>query len=163
MSVLKRISRSIDVFFDKMLIVPTLMMIALLLICAVTVAFRKILIGAFNWSDEAMRFLMVYATFLALPSLVSKKKSIAIDLTDALFGSHPMGKKIFYLICEILIFIGCAVLLPTCVTFMKANRTGFSPAMKLPLFWVYSCMPIGFALSAVASLNNIFKLLVKED
>ncbi|MCC8027099.1 MAG: TRAP transporter small permease [Clostridium sp.] len=162
MKILKRISGWIDGFFDCLFYLPVFMMVLLLLICSSSVLLRNILTSAFNWADEAMRFLLVYSTFIALPILVAKKKHISVDLTDVIFGTGTKGQKLFYIFSEALIFAGSAVLMPTCVTFMKMNLTGYSPAMQLPLYLVYSCMPIGFALTMAASANNIFKLIAGE-
>jgi TRAP-type C4-dicarboxylate transport system permease small subunit len=88
---MKKISRGIDIFLDKLIIVPAVMIGLVLLICTASVFLRNALPGAFYWSDEAMRYLMIYATFLALPILVQKKKNITIDLTDIIFPNNKKG------------------------------------------------------------------------
>lgn len=160
MEALKKISKGYDKFLEYLFYIPAAMILALLIICAVTVCLRKVLIGAFNWSDEAMRFLMVYSAFLSLPLLVAGKKNITIDLTDLIFPKNLKGRFVFHLIAEILTLICCAVLLPSIGTFMMNNLTAKSSSMQIPLWIVYSCLPIGFVLSVLASINNIFKLLV---
>lgn len=159
MNVLKKLSRGYDRFLAYWFYLPAAMMAALLVICALMVCLRKVLVAAFNWTDEAMRYLMVYSTFLSLPLLVAGKRNITIDLTDLFFARNPRGQKLFHLLAEGMTLFCCAVLLPVIVTFMKSNMTGSSPAMQLPMWLVYSCLPIGYTLSVLASINNIFKML----
>ncbi len=162
MNGIKKLSRGFDKFLEYWFYLPAALMLALLVICALMVCLRKVMVGGFNWADEAMRFLMVYSTFLALPLLVSGKRNITIDMTDIFFSKNPKGSKLFYLMAEFMTLFCCIVLLPSLVTFMKHNASGLSPAMQMPLWLVYSCMPIGFGLSVLASLNNIFKMLTPE-
>lgn len=162
MNFLKKASKGIDRFFEIWFYLPAAMMFALLVICALMVCLRKVMIGAFNWADEAMRFLMVYSTFIALPLLVNGKRNITIDMTDIFFPKSPRGRWIFHLIAELLTLMCCIVLLPPIIQFMGKNMNGFSPAMQLPMWLVYSCFPIGYSLSVLASLNNLFKLLTEH-
>lgn len=161
MAFLKKLSKGFDAFLNYFFYIPAFMMFALLVICAVQVLFRKILIGAFNWADEAMRFLMVYSTFIALPALVAGKKNITIDLTDLLFPHSEKNRFRIHVIAEILTFLACALLIPSCGTFMANNMKAASTALHIPMWLVYSCLPIGFGLSALASLNNLFKMLTQ--
>ncbi|WP_294755610.1 TRAP transporter small permease subunit [uncultured Flavonifractor sp.] len=163
LNTIKKLSKALERIWDMLLYVAVVMMVALLAICACTVLLRKVFIGGFNWSDEAMRYLMVYATFLSLPYLVSKKKNITIDLTDLFFSKHAKGRFIFLVVSEILTLICCLALLPTSITFIALNISGYSNAMRLPLWLVYLCMPIGLGLSAIASINNLTKLLVIKE
>lgn len=162
METLKKISRGYDKFLDYWLYVPAVMVAALLVICALMVTFRRVLIGAFNWADEAMRFLMVYATFLSLPILVAKKKNITIDLTELFFPHSHKGQRVFWLLAEIMTLICCAVMCPVIFDFIKKNMVGYSNAMQIPMWVIYSCLPIGFVMSVVSSINNIFKLLTEN-
>lgn len=163
MEALKKISRGYDRFLQLLFYVPAVMMLALLVICALMVCLRKVLIGAFNWADEAMRYLMVYSTFLALPLLVDGKRNITIDLTDIIFGDNKKGAKAFHILAEIMTMLCCAALLPSCYDLMKNNMAGTSPGMQLPMWLVYSCLPLGFGLSLLSSLNNLFKMLTGPE
>ena len=163
MKVLKKCSRCFDQFLEYWFYVPAGMMLALLVVCALMVCLRKVLIGAFNWADEAMRYLMVYSTFLTLPLLVAGKRTITIDLTDIMFQRRPRGARVFHILAELMTLLFCVVLIPSLFTFMQNNKNGFSPAMQLPLWIVYACLPVGFGLSVLASINNLFKMLVGKE
>lgn len=163
MNTLKKLSKGYDRFLEFWFYIPAFMILGLLVVCALMVCFRKILIGAFNWADEAMRFLMVYATFVALPLLVSGKRNITIDMTDIIFPNNMNGRWIFHLIAELLTLICCVVLMPSIVQFMQKNATGLSPATQFPMWLVYSCLPIGFGLSIISSPNNLFKLFEERE
>ena len=159
MQILEKLSRAYDKFLKGLFYVPAAMILALVIICAAMVCLRKVLIGAFNWADEAMRFLMVYATFLSLPLLVDGKKNITIDLTNLIFKKNKAGVKAFHILAELLTMFCCVALAPALITFMKSNMQGFSPAMHLPMWLVYSCLPLGFGLSILSCLNNLYKLI----
>lgn len=166
MDAMKKFSQGLEKVWIILLYIAVAMMIALLCICAAMVLLRKIIHGGFNWADEAMRYLMVYATFLVLPYLVSKKKNIIIDLTDVIFPEHfvEKGKRIFDICSEFMTLACCLVLFPSCMAFINQNVNGHSTAMHLPLWLVYLCLPIGLGLGAIASINNLFqKLVLKED
>lgn len=166
MNTIKKISQGLEKIWIILLYIAVGMMIALLCICAVMVLLRKVIHGGFNWADEAMRYLMVYSTFLALPYLISKKKNIIIDLTDVIFPElfAERGKRLFGICSELMTFVCCLVLLPPCITFINQNLNGYSTAMHLPLWMVYLCLPIGLGFGAIASINNLLqKLVLKED
>lgn len=163
MITIKKISKLCDQIWNILVYIAVAMMIVLLVICACTVLLRKVIAGGFNWSDEAMRYLMVYSTFLSLPYLVAKRQNITIDLTDVFFPGRQKGKEAFYLISEVLTLICCLVILPTSISFIKMNVSGFSNAMHIPLWIVYLCMPVGFGFSGIASINNLVKLLVIKE
>ena len=163
MNTLKKISKGYDRFLEFWFYIPALMILGLLVICALMVCLRKVLVGAFNWADEAMRFLMVYATFVALPLLVSGKRNITIDMTDIIFPHSKKGRWVFHLIAEVLTLVCCVALMPSILLFMQKTVTGLSPAMQIPMWVVYSCLPIGFGLSILSSLNNLIKLFTEKE
>lgn len=158
----QKISRALDRFFDRLIYVPTVLLSLLILICLMTVTLRQFLIGKFNWSDEAMRFLLVYVAFLSLPILVAQKRNISVDLTDVMFPHNIKGRMMCHLASDVLILAFLAVLLPACAMFIRSNLTGYSAAMHIPLCLVYLCIPLGFVLSMVAACNNIYKDLEGE-
>jgi len=162
MKLLKQISRGIDRLWDILFYVPVVLMVALLVVCALMVCLRKVLIGAFNWADEAMRFLMVYSTFFVLPVLVAGKRNITIDMTDVFFPNNKKGRWVIHVIGELLTLACCVILMPAIIEFVMKNVAAKSPAMLLPMWLVYSCLPIGFGLSIIASLNNLFKLFTEK-
>ncbi|MGE4354351.1 MAG: TRAP transporter small permease [Oscillospiraceae bacterium] len=157
-----KISHAIDRFFDYMLYLPILMLGTLIMICLFMVTLRQVFIGAFNWADEAMRFLLVYTSFLTLPTLVSKGRNISVDIIDVLFPHKPKARRFFRVTADVLVLAFLLVMIFPCITFIKANLTGYSPAMRIPLYLVYLCIPIGFSFSILACANNILKRFMEE-
>ncbi len=137
----------------------TLLMI-LLAICFCNVVFR--LIGRpLMWADEAQRFIMIWMTFLACPVLVSRKSHIVVDLVSSLFPQKI--HKAMYLIGDIMLIVFLLFLLPYTVQMSAMNMISKSSAMRLPMGYIYLCMPIGIFLSIISQAHILAKLLLSKE
>lgn len=112
---------------------------------------------AFNWGDEIVRYLNLYAAFFAISAAYKYSGHIAID--TVVEQIIPLKfKKFFRLGSEIMSLLFCLFCLWFGVILtLKLLATGQgSPGMGIPMFLIYMVIPIGMALSSIQIVIRIF-------
>lgn len=112
---------------------------------------------AFNWGDEIVRYLNLYAAFFAISAAYKYSGHIAIDtVVEQLIPKK--FKKFFRLGSEIMSLLFCLFCLWFGVVLtLKLMATGQgSPGMGIPMFLIYMVIPIGMILSSIQIVIRIF-------
>jgi len=113
----------------------------MLLIIFLQVIFRYVLHNSLSFSEELARYLFVYTIFLGIPIIARQDGHIAVEiLTQKLKGRVARYTKIITYIC-ILIF---AIILFYFGTRMMILTTyQLSPALRIPMPFIYLAIPTG--------------------
>ena len=110
------------------------------------VVFRYVIEGSLPWSEELLRFLFVWTTFLGAG--IGVRKGAHLVLTIIVNNLPPKLKKfvvfINYLIC--IAFSAIIGMLGLSVVSMQAEFNVRSSAMVLPMYWISLAIPVSFAL-----------------
>lgn len=110
------------------------------------VIFRYVVQGSLPWSEEVLRFLFVWTTFLG--ASIGVRKGAHLGLT-VLVGILPARLKkgvafLNYGLCiafsAIIAYLGASVVL------LQADFNVRSSAMAIPMFWVSIAIPVSFTL-----------------
>lgn len=109
------------------------------------------------WGEELARYLFVWVVFLSLPLVASYGGHMCIEtLTSRVHGATL---KFLNIVADIfsIIFLGIMVY----YGFIMVSRTSFqtSPAMQIPMSWVYIVIPFGCAVMLLYVVINLVKLL----
>ena len=122
------------------------------------------------WSDEASRYCMIWSVFLLAGLSAFRGQMFSIDI---LSEKLPLrGQRIFAVVRLVLMTAFCIFAVAYGVSMMqhqmKINQT--SPSLKLPMWFMYSCVPIGCALLLAhyvaliwGQLHEINQKLAKEE
>ncbi len=125
------------------------LMLASTLVLFVNVFLRYVFHSSTTWAEEAIRYAIIWVTFIGSAICARKGSHVGIDLFAQ--AMPPVGKKIVLAAGQ---FIS-AIMMAFCVVygwqmFMLMLSTGQkSPAMMMPMAIVYFSMPLGFALTTI--------------
>ncbi|MCC8193070.1 MAG: TRAP transporter small permease [Deltaproteobacteria bacterium] len=106
-----------------------------------------------SWSEELVRFIFVWLTFIAAGMGVRERIHIGIDVVVNLL---PKALKNVAACIVNLIIAGFGLfLLVTGIEITMGTHIQASPALGLPMSYVYAAMPVMGALMICFGLNNI--------
>ncbi|PKM88391.1 MAG: hypothetical protein CVU87_07560 [Firmicutes bacterium HGW-Firmicutes-12] len=141
--------------YDGIFSFLVLIVSAMLLIGAMQVFSRYVIQYSLYWSEEIMRYLNIWTIFLGLSVGIPRGIHVAID---ALIGSLKGKKKeIATLIVQALTLVFLILLVVIGIKFTIFNMGQLSPAIRIPLSYVYISIPIGGFLALLFTIGEIIK------
>lgn len=147
--------RWLDNYLEECLMVLLLIGIALVMILQVVM--RYVFNFSLSWSDELVRYFLVWSCFLSVSFCVKKRISIKIDSVLHAFPAavRPWMRALRHLI--VLIF--SILMIPFAVTFIRqAVASGAtSAAMRIPMYYIQSAPLVGFVLLAIRCLQALIR------
>jgi len=109
--------------------------------------FRYVLNDSLSWSEEAARYLFIWAAVLGFSSSIEARRLFSFDMVATMLP--PAGK----LVCRALYGVAVVVFLWALVVHggylasMTINQS--SPAMNMPMSIAYTALPVGGVLMAL--------------
>ncbi|WP_295581986.1 TRAP transporter small permease [uncultured Oscillibacter sp.] len=159
---MKKLRKTWDNFEE---VVLCLIILVVICVSGLQVACRYLFNNSLTWSEELCRYLFVWTGFLTISLSIKTRSIITID-AFVLFLPQRLRQALSvaaYLFCTA-VFAFLAVSAWQIVWGAAGQK---SPAMGLPLQWVYVGPLLGFVLSAVRSLGRVVgearSLLGKEE
>lgn len=110
-----------------------------------------------EWGEELSRYLFVWVVFLSMPLVAKSGGHMAIEtITSRLHGNTL---RLFRLLAHIFTAVFLAAMVYN--GYMLCDRASFqtSPAMQVPMSWVYSVIPFGCAVMLLYTLQSFIQLL----
>ncbi len=139
------------------------LLLASTLVLFVNVFLRYIFHSSTTWAEEAIRYAIIWVTFIGASVCARRGSHVGIDLfAQAL---PPLGMKIVLAFGQ---FISAAFM-AFCTyygweMFMLMLSTGQkSPAMLMPMAIVYFAMPLGFLLTTIEFISAGIRILRTSD
>ncbi|WP_227935210.1 TRAP transporter small permease [Alkalihalobacillus deserti] len=146
MKVLHWLDKNIESFILIVLSILTVVVVF------VQVFMRYILDSSLVWSEELARYAFIWLIYIGVSFGVKKQAHIKVDAFALLFkrkGQLVLG------ICANLTFLIFAVLLAYYSFEVVANVTRSSPAMNIPMQWVYAAPMVGLLLTAIRIIQQM--------
>lgn len=148
-------------FFDNVLVtkfISSVFILAMSVIMVMNVILRYCFHFSFNWSDEIIRYLCIYMSFLGMAA--SWKYGTHIGVTVFVEKMFPeKSRKYFRLLSDIVTIIFLALL--SYFGFVLVGRivasSQTSPALHLPMYLIYGTVPASALLSIIQMLLQIFR------
>ncbi len=155
-------------FFDKVPVsrfLSSMFLIAMALIMTMNVILRYIFGFSFNWGDEILRYLCVFMAFFGTAAGFSCGVHIGIYV----FVEHVIPEKLrkyFRLFADIVtVAFMCFLAYYGVIMFNRIVATKqVSPALHIPMQYIYAVIPVMAVLSIIQMLIQIFyhKSYLKE-
>jgi len=151
-------------FIEKLIrSILSLLLILLVVIATWQVISRYVLNDPAQFTDEALRFIMIWMTFISAPYAFGiTDKHMSLNIIKNKFS----GKKRFTLellnSCIIIVFI-VYIFIYGGIKFIGIGIGNYSDSMQIPLTYVYSIMPICGALSIYFKICNTIEVLKNID
>lgn len=143
--------------------------LAVLLLFATGLLFTNVVLrycfqSAIFWTEEMLRYIMVWITLIGMSICVSEDSHISIDVLSNLI--KPKHRKILKIVLNILgLIFGLFFLYVSTKFVIQIKSTGQVSATiwDTPMYIIYSCFPIGFLLYSVRSVEMIIKFVKGGD
>lgn len=142
--------------FEEYLLVLSLAVSVALV--ALQIVFRYFINASIPWSEELTRYIFIWQIWLGTSFAQRDGKHLKVEVLYSLM--NPTGKK-FLSVLSNLIFLSFCVFLTVngfSLVMNLAHRYSLSPAMEIPLLFVYLSLPVSnFVLSVriIAGLKEI--------
>ena len=124
------------------------------------IASRVFAIATTSWTDEVLRFFMMYYVFIGCDLLVATQEHVQLDIIPGLFKGAV--RKIWNVAIH-LVVIASSVGMIYGGYFWARGSTGFTPYLLIPLKYYYAIVPVSFGIVIYFSLCHIVNIIRKED
>lgn len=135
-------------------------LIALVAIMIAVVTYHvtvKIVAEPSDWTDEFLRYSIIWLTMLGAPYAYGAGKHLSINILTNSFS--PRGKLIDKLVVEVLVLLLSVVVFVIGGVMVTVNAIGqYSASMHLPMQLYYVGVPIGGCLMVVYCIDHILGL-----
>ena len=138
----------------------TLFLSLMTIIVFAQVVCRFVLKSSLPWSEELARYLLVWTTFIGASMGVKMGAHIGVEAFVLMLPQRfrKIVSIITYVLCGFFTAVVCVFSIQIIMTQMSTGQV--SPAMKVPMWVVYSAIPIGTALMTFRYLQVLVKEVV---
>jgi TRAP-type C4-dicarboxylate transport system permease small subunit len=141
------VSRSVRVVTAIELAIGAATLLLIFFLVLVQAAQRYLPFDGWSWTGELARFSLVWLTFVVAGVLVTSDSHIAIEMIDAV--KSPLIRRIVRVIsCLVVAVIGVGLSAEAWELTMNQGVLK-SPAMRMPMSWLYGISLIGFVSTTI--------------
>ena len=138
-----KVLKFLDENLEKMLCVIFLALMSIIIV--LQVFFRYVLNNSLSWSEELARYLFIWMIYVGISYGVKMHKHICVD---AVYTFMPKSIKRGYAI----VAVG-----------MQISSGQVSPAMGLPMQYVYAAPVVGMVLTVVRLVQKIYYAVTAKE
>lgn len=131
-----------------------LIMMAMTVLVLTQVFFRFFMESSLTWSEELVRFMMVWMTFLG--AVIALRQNLHIQI-DNLIVRLPRGTKIVFLLIKsaiMLVFLGLMAVGSFSLLEIAGLQT--SPGLSIKMSYVYSVIPVTAFLMMLITMVRLW-------
>jgi len=134
--------------------------IALILLFNTVIVFwavicRYVLFRPQSWVQEIAIFLMVWAAFIG--SSIATRKKMHVKVTFLRERLPLKYRNLLDIIIYLLIILFLIIIIKYSITMIQTTKLSRSPSLRMPMYWVYSSVPVGSALILLQTLENFIR------
>lgn len=138
------------------------LLLAITVVVLVSVFFRYVVNSSLVWSEELTRYLAVWLVFLGMAPAYRAGEHVRIGVVvDRL---PDRWRRATYVIAELVVIGLVSVVAWEGGHLAAANfeRDQLTPALRIPIAWIYVAIPIGLGLMSLQSLERLVRLLFER-
>ena len=136
----------------------SVMVAVMVIACCYQVVTRFILNDPSKYTEEFLRYALIWLTMLGAPYAYGAGKHLSIDLLVINFSEKAKNYvRVFVEIIVLILSLAVFVFGGIAVTMNAGGQ--ISAAMRLPMECYYLCIPVGGVLMAVYSLDRLLDAL----
>ena len=145
---------------DRLMEVVIVIMLGLMVILTGAQIFCRIFLDSLSWSEEATRYLLIWSTMFGAGCVYKHGGHIAITvLRDSVRGKASMLIRLAtHLLCGLLFVI---IAWQGYQYYFKQGAQ-LSAAMRIPMRYVYTCIPIGCGIMVIHAADAILSILTGD-
>mgnify|MGYP003754244791 FL=1 len=125
------------------------------------VVFRYLLARPLSWSEELARYLFVWVSLLGAAAGVGSSMKQGLDILTRYFPQKV--QRVIDILVRASVIVFCGILVSKGIELTKIVHLQKSPAMRLPMSWVYSAVPVSAALMIFIAVTEFLSELGKGD
>ena len=129
----------------------------LLAICLLNIAavfMRYVMLNSISWSEEAIRYMAVWMTFLGVASASWLDEHMDMNLFDTI--PSETFQRFHRAFLHLLAAVFGAIVLWQGSIYVTLNGMQTAPTTGLAMAWIYSAIPVGGLLVVLVSLVKIY-------
>lgn len=108
---------------------------------------RYLPVDGWPWTGELARFCLVWLTFVVAGVLVTTDSHIAIEMVDAV-GNEVVRRLVRVISCLVVAAVGIGLTVEAW-SLIESQGILKSPAMRMPMSWLYAVSLVGFVSTTV--------------
>lgn len=134
-------------------VVSCALLVSLFAIIVVQVAARYVFQSPVSGTEELARFTFIWFTFAGASFVAARRKHIIVQL----YGGGRTGKAVaaVEVFAYLVVIVVSAMMVYGGFQMVQGTWAVSSPGLGLPFRYVYSALPVGFALVALHSVANL--------
>lgn len=130
------------------------LMVAMLVIIFSQVLARYVFQYSLTWSEELGRYIFVWMTFLGMTVAYRAGAHVALDIICA--ALKGWSRKTLETINDLLVIVLSSAILYSGINLFLLGMRQKSPALKLPMQWVYIVVPVSGLLLLFFALRILW-------
>ncbi len=154
---MNKVFKIIDEFIKYLLV----LLVAVLSVLGIYQVIGRSLGHAPAWTEESIRFLFVWATCVGAAVGVKEHIHIGIDVLVKLLPR--VGQKVMAVIVQLILCVFDVFLLRAGSMLVQKTMTQPSPAMRLPMGYVYLAVPVLGGLGLFYSIREIVRIIREKE
>jgi len=129
----------------------------------INVIMRYIFNYGVPWSEDVVRYTILWVTFVGIAICVRKGQHVAIDLFYILLKNKKIKFTLLLTVNIIsVIFSGLMTRYGFLLVLSIARYDQMSATLGIPFCFIYLCLPFGFGLTTIRLIEETFKLFKKK-
>ncbi len=118
-------------------------LILMVILIFLATASRYLGIGSITWGEELARYLMIWMTYLGLGVAAKRKAHFTVNAFVEFFPEKIQRYIRIYQLGVVIAFCILVIILSSKIVLIQYGINQTSPSMYLPMWLVYSAIPIG--------------------
>ncbi len=114
------------------------------------VFYRYVLRDPIGWTEEGMRYAVVWATFLAASAALYRGEHMVMNLFESL--AVAWLKWVLHILGLLAIAAFCIIVISEGLPLAIHNWKQVSPTMNIPMFWPYVAVSVGLILMLLKTI-----------
>ena len=154
-----KVLKFLDAHVEEILCVALLAMMSVIIF--VQVVARYVFSNSLSWSEELARYMFIWCIYIGISYGVKRQKHISVEAAMLLFPKKV--RPYLYVVSDILFFVfACAIMYFGWQVVGMISASGqTSPAVGIPMKYLYFAPVVGFFLCAIRLIQNIIETCKK--
>jgi len=133
--------------------IGVLALVAIMAAMSAGVFFRYVLNDSLSWSEEFARYGLIYVTFIGTTTAIRRRTHVRVDIIDLVLRAE--AKHWVRLLVDIACLLFLAYLCWRTTQIMGFLQSSRTPAMQIPVNWIYGGMLAGLGMATFRQLMII--------
>jgi len=140
---------------DKVMEIVIVLMLAVMVVVTGAQIVCRVFFTSLSWSEEATRYLLIWSTLLGAGCVYKHSGHISITVLQDLLPEK--AKDVMQIVIHVLCMVLFVLIAFYGIKYFGKQGRQLSPTMRLPMRYVYTCIPIGAGIMIVHALDAVLQ------